>query len=157
MASSRIVELLTKQPNVTNVELSNDLIEGNNSIHRYEGFLQIGTLKGNFVFRETPVMDVNIIGFLFEYTLLKKNSKEAIYEVINKFNRSKTGLKATLSNFTKGVNLSVFFAAETITPNRSELLEPSLNIVIPVLSSAPILFSKDLEEKKILHKSILGE
>ncbi|ROW56143.1 hypothetical protein C3E80_21320 [Cronobacter malonaticus] len=102
-------------------------------------------------------MDVSTIGFIFEYTLLKKEKKESLYEAINIFNRTKTGLKATLQTFSKGLKVGVLFNAEIITPHKSESLSNLLQLIIPILTAAPVLFSKDLSDKGMNHKSISGK
>lgn len=156
MTTPRIVEILNAQAAVTDVAISEETWETEN-ILRFDGYLNVNNLKSKFIFRETPIMDINTIGLVFEYTLLKKEKKESIYEVINLFNRTKTGLKATLTTFSKGMKLGVLFTVETVVPHKSEALSSLLSLVIPILSAAPVLFSKDLSEKNITHKSISGK
>lgn len=156
MTTPRIVEILTAQTLVKDVALSEQKMEAEN-ILRLEGYLNINGLNSKFVFRETPVMDVNTIGFIFEYTLLKKEKKESIYEVLNFFNRTKTGLKVSLTTFSKGLKLGVLFTVETVVPHKSEALSSLLSLVIPILSAAPVLFSTDLSSKSIAHKSVSGK
>ncbi|MHB4897841.1 hypothetical protein ACYB5S_28570, partial [Klebsiella pneumoniae] len=74
----RIIEVLSAQSGVTDVAMSEETQEGNGII-RFDGYLNINNLKSKFVFRETPIMDVSTIGFIFEYTLLKKEKKESLY------------------------------------------------------------------------------
>ncbi|ELY6268791.1 hypothetical protein SNQ38_004048 [Cronobacter sakazakii] len=152
----RIIEVLSAQSGVTDVAMSEETQEGNGII-RFDGYLNINNLKSKFVFRETPIMDVSTIGFIFEYTLLKKEKKESLYEAINFFNRTKTGLKATLQTFSKGLKVGVLFNAEIITPHKSESLSNLLQLIIPILTAAPVLFSKDLSDKGMNHKSISGK
>lgn len=156
MTTPRIVEILTAQTSVKDVTLSEQKMEAEN-ILRFDGYLNINNLKSKFIFRETPVMDINTIGLVFEYTLLKKEKKESIYEALNFFNRTKTGLKASLTTFSKGLKLGVLFTVETVVPHKSEALSSLLSLVIPILSAAPVLFSTDLSSKSISHKSISGK
>lgn len=156
MTTPRIVEILAAQTSVTDVAISEQKMEAEN-ILRFDGYLNINNLKSKFVFRETPVMDISTIGLIFEYTLLKKEKKESIYEALNFFNRTKTGLKASLTTFSKGLKLGVLFTVETVVPHKSEALSSLLSLVIPILSAAPVLFSTDLSLKSISHKSISGK
>lgn len=156
MERLKLLEILSSLPTVTDVAFSDEVREAED-ILRFEFFISINNLKSNFLFRETPIMDVCTIGFIFEYTLSKKEKKEAIYDVINLYNRTKTGLKATLANFSKGVKLGILFTAETITPHKSEELSELLKISTQILSMAPNLFSSDLLERRINHKSITGK
>lgn len=156
MTSPRIVEILTNNPAVTDVSISENVQESE-KILRIEGYLNIKNLKCNFIYRETPIMDISTIGFIFEYNLLKKEKKESIYETINSFNKTKTGLKATLASFSKGTKLGVLFTAETVLPHNSDVLKSSLDLVLPIISASPNLFSTDLLGKGIRHKSITGK
>ena len=156
MTSPRIVEILNKQPAVTDVAIYEEVRESED-ILRFNGFLNVSNLMSKFIYRETPIMDINTIGLVFEYTLIKKEKKEAVYEVIDFFNRTKTGLKATLATFSKGIRLGVLFTVETVVPHKSEALSSLLSLIIPILSAAPVLFSNDLSERKLNHKSISGK
>lgn len=156
MERSEILEILSSLPTVKDVSISEETQE-TKDILRLEGFLTINNLESNFVFRETPMMDIITIGYVFEYTLSKKERKESIYDVVNIFNQTKTGLKATLDSFSKGMKLGILFTYETITPHKSKELSELLKITTQILSMSPNLFSNDLLNKKINHKSISGK
>jgi len=153
MEDIRIISILKSQHSITNVEL-NEKEDDANNITKYVGYLNISSLKGMFSFMETPVMDILNISYGFEYALAKKEKKESIYEVINQFNKTKVGIKATLKSFSKGTAPLILFSSEIITPPKSELLKESLFIITPVLSAGAILFGNDLSLKKISHKPI---
>lgn len=153
MSAPRIVELLNNNHYITDVSVS-EIKSEKDGFQRTEGFLKINGLKGKFIFNETHIMDINTIGIIFEYSLSKKAKKELIYEVMDYFNNTKTGLKATLKRFTKGMTLSISFTIEIVSPPKSEFLSETLDIMIPILSAAPLIFGGDLNRKGIVHKSI---
>lgn len=155
MNSDKFIELLSSQAGISDVSEGDKTTDEAMGISRTQGFLSIGVLKGIFIYITTPVFNTVSIGVNFQYTLLKKETKERALNVINEFNKTKTGLKATFRKLDKGKTLEVTFRSEIIEPVEDSNLGSYIMLLMPILSSSPALFSKELSSKGLEHESVV--
>lgn len=100
---------------------------------------------------------VGILGFKinFDYTLHKKLSRSETLELLNDFNKYVPGAKAVLKSI-GGKKISINFNIETFyqgLEHRDGIIQGTL----PMFAVAPVMFSRDLDNKGYKHNQIIEE
>lgn len=156
-----LVQFLSGLSGISDVIVtSNDDDESESPVTSISGILNIGKIKGRFHYlsagENNKKIHITQLSFTFLYTFKKKERKEDVLAAIDRFNQSKLGLKVTLDSFSKGTRFTADFSLECITfdlKQASIFIEPAINILL----SAPIMFSHDLNERKMEHGNIVGK
>jgi hypothetical protein len=155
MTPEKFAALLSAQTGIKDVSEADTVKDEETGTSRTQGFLSIGVLKGIYIYITSPVFNTVSIGVNFQYTLLKKDTKERALNVINDFNKTKTGLKATFRKLDKGKLLDVSLRSELIVPLEDSNLERYIGLLLPIISASPMIFSQDLSSKGLNHESIV--
>lgn len=98
-----------------------------------------------------------ILGFkiTFDYTLHKKLARIEALELLNDFNKYVPGAKAVLKSI-DGKKISVNFKIETFYEGL-EYREGIIKGTLPMFAVAPVMLSKDLDDKGHKHNQIIEE
>lgn len=148
---NKIEEIFKTIPGVSNVVVTTS--ENNSS--DVDGVLEIQGMRAYFEYKKSTAIDIISITIAFEYSLMAKEKKEKVLELVNYFNKTKPGMKCCLQDMPKN-KLKIAFKSEVVTKSEDyDTQAGALFASIPILSAAPLIFSMDMESKSIQHKKIV--